>query len=96
MRRASQLIITSVKESRHCITRSAAKDTHVEHCAIFYTPLYAHPFSSIPDNRSSAPPSAAVDDDDSSPSVSESNPSTSSSSSIDTKHRYIHTLVYID
>ena len=85
MRRASRVIISSVKELKHAITRSTLAQTHVDPYNRILLRAYSINFSSIPDRvGSSAPPASTADeeDDDSSASLS-----TSTSPSIDTKHR---------
>lgn len=92
MRRASQLIITSLKELRHSSVVDGLNSTHIDHYSAFYKPLCAHLFSSISLESGSSsvqppPPAAtaAVSDNE----EEDKAPSTSSDTlSIDTKHRY--------
>ncbi|KAL4518446.1 hypothetical protein Ndes2437A_g04727 [Nannochloris sp. 'desiccata'] len=91
MRRASQLIITSVKDFRHSVIRNAAKDAHINQINVFYMPICAKRFSSIPDSGGSfahLPATAASDTE------GDSGPSTSNSPSINTKHRSATELVW--
>jgi len=91
LRRASQLIITSVKESRHANLRSAAKDVQRYQINTFLTPIYAENFRSISDNGGSSAPLPATAAA-ASGTKGDSGLSTSDSPSIDIQHRYSHIL----
>jgi hypothetical protein len=85
MRRASQLIITSVKELKDVLVRDVFKNTHLDCSRTFYMIIYAREICSISDNggpSSSVPPAAAAVSDEEA-----SSPSTSNNSMIDTKHK---------